>query len=88
MDKFFFSVFNKVKCEPFTYDSLEEITPKTREQKAKVVVVEKMMSHTALHSPNKYQRLVLTDSKVRKSFLKNKNILSNLGCYNVFPYCK
>jgi hypothetical protein len=56
------------------YDSLEEITPKTREWRVKVVVAEKMIACTAMHNPNKYQRLVLTNSKVRKHFKKNKNI--------------
>ena len=47
------------------YNSLKEITPKTKELRLKVIVVEKMMTHTTIYNPNKYQKLILADAKVR-----------------------
>jgi hypothetical protein len=56
---------------------LKEITPTTKEWKIKVVVAEKMMPRIGLSSPNnKYQRLILADTRVRK-FGQEKYIYLN-----------
>ena len=64
------------------YNSLKEITPKTKEWRVKVIVAEKMMTHIGIQSTNKYQMFILADIEVKL----NNNIYFSSSYGYLFVY--